>query len=166
MVSGGRKGRCPAGSETDSGEDTMMKRAMIAMMLLAIPTMAFAQGGGQRGQRGPRGPMMLGAGQGPLALVLEKKADLNLSDRQVTQIEAMQTALAAKNEPHVAKMEELREAEQRDREAMMEVMQSIRANNMAAHASLQDVLDEEQFELANKLIAEATPRGRRGGGRR
>jgi hypothetical protein len=49
---------------------------------------------------------------------------------------------------------------------MMEVMQSIRANNMAAHASLQDVLDEEQFELANKLIAEATPRGRRGGGRR
>lgn len=144
----------------------MMKRAMIAMMLLAIPTMAFAQGGGQRGQRGPRGPMMLGAGQGPLALVLEKKADLNLSDRQVTQIEAMQTALAAKNEPHVAKMEELREAEQRDREAMMEVMQSIRANNMAAHASLQDVLDEEQFELANKLIAEATPRGRRGGGRR
>lgn len=143
----------------------MIRRALIAMMLLAIPTMAFAQGGGQRGQRGPRGPMM-GAAQGPLAIVLEKKADLKLSDGQVARIEEMQTALTEKNEPQVAKMREIREAGQPDREAMTELMRSIRANNMAAHASLKDVLNEEQFEQANKLIAEATPRGRRGGGGR
>jgi hypothetical protein len=128
---------------------------MIAMMLLAIPTMAFAQGGGQRGGRGQRGPMM-GAAQGPLAIVLEKKADLELSDEQVVEIEEMQTVLVEKNEPHLAKMREMREAGQPDREAMTQLM----------HAALKDVLNEEQFELANKLIAEATPRGRRGGGGR
>jgi hypothetical protein len=138
---------------------------MIAMMLLAIPTMAFAQGGGQRGGRGQRGPMM-GAAQGPLAIVLEKKADLELSDEQVVEIEEMQTVLVEKNEPHLAKMREMREAGQPDREAMTQLMQAIRENNMASHAALKDVLNEEQFELANKLIAEATPRGRRGGGGR
>jgi hypothetical protein len=143
----------------------MVKRAMIAMMLLAIPTMAYAQGGGQRGGRGQRGPMA-GAAQGPLTIVLEKKADLKLSDEQVVEIEAMQTALVEKNEPHQAKMREMREAGQPDREAMTQLMQAIRENNMASHAALKDVLDEEQFELANKLIAEAAPRGRRGGGRR
>lgn len=140
----------------------MMKRAMIAMMLLAIPTMAFAQGGQRGGQRGQRGPLMAAA-QGPLAIVLEKKADLQLTDAQVVKIEEMQTALTEKNEPHVAKLREMREAGQPDREAMMEIQQAIRENNMAAHASLKDVLNEEQFEAANKLIAEATPRGRRGG---
>jgi hypothetical protein len=143
----------------------MMKRAMIAMVLLAIPTMAYAQGGGQRGGRGQRG-QMAGAAQGPLTIVLEKKADLKLSDEQVVEIEAMQTALVEKNEPHQAKMREMREAGQPDREAMTQLMQAIRENNMASHAALKDVLDEEQFELANKLIAEAAPRGRRGGGGR
>jgi hypothetical protein len=86
----------------------MVKRAMIAMMLLAIPTMASAQGGGQRGGRGQRGPMA-GAAQGPLTIVLEKKADLKLSDEQVVEIEAMQTALVEKYEPHLARMREMRE---------------------------------------------------------
>jgi hypothetical protein len=141
----------------------MLKRILIAAMLIAIPTMAYAQGGGQRGQRGQRGPMA-GPMGGPLAIVLEKKVELELSADQVVSIEAMATALAEKNEPHVAKMREMRQAGQPDREAMMKIQEAIRENNVASHEALKDVLSEEQLEMANRLIAEARPRGRRGGG--
>jgi hypothetical protein len=141
----------------------MLKRAIIAMVLLAIPTMAFAQRGGERGQRGP-GPM---AGmQGPLAVVLEKKAELTLTEDQVLKIEQMQEELTEKNAPHLERMREMREAGQPDREAMMEIQRAIRENDMAAHAALGDVLSAEQLEAANRFIAESRPRGRRGGGMR
>lgn len=144
----------------------MLKRAMIAVALLAIPTMAFAQGGGQRGgQRGQRGGMM--GAPSPLAIVLEKKADLKLSDAQVVKVEEMEKALTEKNAPLLAKIQEMRgSGNPPDREAMMEIQQSIRANNQEAHTALKDVLNAEQLEQANKLIAEAAPRGRRGGGGR
>jgi hypothetical protein len=142
----------------------MLKRAMIAMMLLAVPTLAYAQGGGQRGgQRGQRGPGMMGA-PGPLAIVLEKKVDLALTEEQVAKVTEMEAALTEKNAPHLEKIREMRESgEMPDRAVMMEIQQAIRANNQEAHEALEDVLNAEQLELANKLIAEAAPRGRRGG---
>jgi hypothetical protein len=138
----------------------MLRRALIAMVLLAVPTMAFAQGGGQRG--GQRGGGM--GARSPLAIVIEKKADLKLNDEQVVKITALDKALTEKNAPHMAKMTAMREGGQPNREAMMEIQQAIRANNTAAQESLKDVLNAEQMEMATKMIAEATPRGRRGGG--
>ena len=140
----------------------MLRRALIAMVLLAIPTMAFAQGGGERGgQRGGRGM----AAMSPLAVVLEHKEDLKLAAEQVTKVEALDKALTEKNAPHMAKMAEMRQGGQPNREAMMEIQQAIRANNTAAQESLKDVLNAEQLEMATRLIAEAAPqRGRRGGG--
>jgi len=138
----------------------MLKRAVIALVLLAMPTIAFAQDGqrGTRGQRGRMGP------RNPLAIVIDRKEELKLSDEQLEKIQDVDKKLTEKNEPLLAKMREMREGEgQPDREAMMKIMQEIRANNMSAHAALKDILTPEQFEMANRIIAEATPRGRRGG---
>jgi len=138
----------------------MIKRVMLALVLLAVPTAVFAQGGQRQG--GQRGGGMT---MSPLAVVLEKKADLKLSDEQVKSVEALEKALAEKNAPHLAKMREMRQGGQPDRAAMMEIQQAIRANNTEAQEKLKDVLNAEQLEMATKLIAEAMPqRGRRGGG--
>jgi len=69
----------------------MFRRVMIAMALLAVPTMAFAQGGGQGRGQGRGGPAL-----SPLAIVLEHKADLKLAAEQVTKVEAMEKELTEK----------------------------------------------------------------------
>lgn len=140
----------------------MIRRGLIALVLLSLPTVVFAQRGGQR-QGGQRGGM--GMRMSPLAVVLEKKADLQLTDEQVESVEAMEKALTEKNAPLLAKMQEMRQGGQPDREAMMEIFQAITANNTEAQEQLKDVLNAEQLEMATKFIAEAMPgRGRRGGG--
>jgi hypothetical protein len=138
----------------------MIRRSLIALVLLAIPTMAYAQGGGGRGGRG--GGM---GGPNPVQVVLDHKVDLKLTDEQTGKLDEMLKALTEKNAPHVAEIQKMREAGTMDREKMQSLAGQMRTNNEEAQDALKDVLNEEQLAAATKFIAEARP-GRRGGGGR
>jgi hypothetical protein len=132
---------------------------MIALALLAVPSLVYAQGGGGRGGRGGFGA------PNPIQVVIDHKADLKITDEQGKKLDEMLKALADKNAPHVAEIQKMRDSGTMDREAMMPINQKIRANNQEAQDHLKDVLDAEQLEMATKMIADAAPqRGRRGGG--
>jgi hypothetical protein len=144
-----------------------MKRVMVAAVLLAMPGVAFAQGG-RRGGMGMGG--MMGS---PLQIVLEKKAELNLAVDQVTKIEELQKALEEENKAPRAEVQKILETypdrgsmPDEARAKMREQNMLIMANNTKAREKLKDILNAEQLAAANKAIDDAMPmRGRRGGGR-
>jgi len=137
----------------------MIRRSLIALALLAVPSLVYAQGGG--GGRG-RGGM---GGPNPIQVVIDHKADLKLSDEQGKKLDEMLKTLSEKNAPHMAEIQKMRESGTMDREAMQQHAQAMRTNNEEAQSHLKDVLNAEQMEMATKMIQEATPqRGRRGGG--
>ena len=110
--------------------------------------------------------------QSPLKVVLDHKADLNLSAEQVTQIEEMEKALTEKNKAPQAEIAKIREAnpDMRNmpddaRMKMREASQLVMANNTEVEEKLKDFLNAEQLAAATKFIQESRPqRGRRGGG--
>jgi len=145
----------------------MVKRFMVAAVLLALPSVVNAQGG----RRGGMGGGMMAS---PLQIVLEKKTELNLAADQVTKIEGLQTALDEENKAPRAEIQKILEAHP-DRGSMPEEARSkvreqnmlIQANNTKAREKLKDILDADQLAAANKAIDDAMPmRGRRGGGER
>jgi hypothetical protein len=144
----------------------MLKRLIAAAAFLAVPGVVFAQGGGGRGGMG--GGMM-----NPLQVVLDKKADLNLSADQVAKIEELKKALEEQNRVPMAEMQKIRQAHpergampEEERTKMRAQGMLIQQNNTAAREKLKDVLNAEQLVAANKAIDEARPmRGRRGGAR-
>jgi hypothetical protein len=153
------KRRVPGLGATENRKVKMIRRSLIALALLAVPSLVYAQGGG--GGRG-RG---MGGGPNPIQVVIDHKADLNVTDAQGAKLDVMLKALNDKNAPHMAEIQKMRDSGTMDREAMQGITQKIRTNNEEAQAALKDVLDAGQLEQATKLIAEAAPqRGRRGGG--
>jgi len=143
----------------------MLKRwAVVALVLLTVPSVVFAQGG-----RGGRGMGML---QSPIKVVLDHRADLNLTAEQVTKIEELEQALTAKNKAPQEEIAKIREANpdmrnmpEGARTKMREQSQLVMANNTEAEGQLKDILDAEQLAAATKFIQESRPqRGRRGGG--
>jgi hypothetical protein len=139
----------------------MIRRSLIALALLAVPSLVYAQGGGGGGGRGRGGV----GGPNPIQIVIDHKADLKVTDEQGAKLDAMLKTLTEKNAPHMAEIQKMRDSGTMDREAMQPHMQAIRTNNQEAQDHLKDVLNADQVEMATKMIAEATPqRGRRGGG--
>lgn len=135
-----------------------MRKAMVfaVAMGLAMPALASAQGGAQRG------PGMMQ--QNVAALLVEKKAELALSAEQVTKLEVVAKTLEEKNAPLI---EEMRAARQNggDRQAMMATMQKIRGNaDEAFEKEIKPLLGAEQITKAEQIIAESRQR-RRGGNR-
>jgi hypothetical protein len=133
---------------------------IIVAAMLVLPTAVSAQGQRQGGGRG----MMAG---NPIAIVLEHAADLKLTESQTHQLHALNEGLVEKNRPIMEEMAKAREAGNVDRETMMAKMATVRENNEAAQAKLEDILDADQLAQAMKFIEDARPqRGRRGGIRR
>ena len=144
----------------------MLKRFLVAAVLLSIPSVVLAQDGRRGGGMG----MMTS----PLQIVLDKKADLSLTPDQVTKIEEMNKALEEQNKAPRAEIQKILEAHpdrgsmpDEARSKMREQNMLIMSNNNAAREKLKDVLNADQLAAATKAIEEAMPmRGRRGGGGR
>jgi hypothetical protein len=143
----------------------MLKRVMVAVVLLAMPGVVLAQGG-------RRGGMGMGMMSSPLQIVLDKKADLNLAPDQVMKIEEANKALEEENKAPRAEIQKILEAHpdrgsmpDEARAKMREQNMLIMANNTKAREKLKDILNADQLAAANKAIDDAMPmRGRRGGG--
>jgi hypothetical protein len=179
------------------------------VLLLSVPVLAHAQrGGGGGGRMGgskdadwnavmadvPKGPSISGKDfveASPLAMLLDKKKDLKLTDAQITAIKAADEKLQAANKDRYTLVDSLKkqmrpsvaptaEDEARlaiARESMQGVVRDIRASHDADTKAVVQTLDPEQQKTAEDLLAKHAekvqkmmrekmgPGGGRGGGR-
>jgi hypothetical protein len=179
------------------------------VLLLSSPFVAHAQrGGGGGGRMGgskeadwnsvmsdvPKGPSISGkdfAEASPLAMLLDKKKDLKLTEAQITAIKAADEKLQATNKERYAIVDSLKrqmrpsvaptaEDEARlaiARESMQGVVRDIRASHDADTKAVVQTLDAEQQKTADELLTKHAekvqkmlrekmgPGGGRGGGR-
>lgn len=152
----------------------MTRKLAIAALLLLVPSMVFAQGGGGR-RGGGRGGSMQGAMVNVAKVLIDAKADLVLSDEVVTKLTAVQASIDEKNKPHVDELNKILEAMRGGGgRGDPEVMQQLQTHAAAARATndeayekeIKPLLTAEQVTKADAAIAAARPagRGRRGGG--
>ncbi|MBY0489909.1 MAG: hypothetical protein K2R93_08710 [Gemmatimonadaceae bacterium] len=176
--------------------------------LLSLPALAHAQrGGGGRGMGGskeadwnsvmsdiPKGPSISGKDfveASPLAMFLDKKKDLKLTDAQITAIKAADDKLQAANKDRYALVDSLKKQMRPSvaptaeddarlaiaRESMQGVVRDIRASQETETKAVVQTLDAEQQKTAEELLAKHAekvqkmmrekmgPGGGRGGGR-
>jgi hypothetical protein len=156
-------------------------RIGLAFALLTMPGALAAQAG-PPGRAA--GPMQMMAQRSPVDIILEHRADLKLSDDQVTKLEAIDRAVEEKNRPHVEKIRETmgnaptrpggmqnmtpqeREAMRARREAVRPLMEKIQANNQEGLKQAEEVLAPDQRSQARELIRQAQERRPRPGGPR
>lgn len=181
--------------------------APVLFALLSVPTLAHAQRSGGRGMGGskdadwnavmsdvPKGPTISGKDfveASPLAMLLDKKKDLKLTDAQITAIKAADEKLQATNKDRYALVDSLKkqlrpsvaptaEDEARvviARESMQGVVRDIRASHDADAKAVVQTLDAEQQKTADELLGKHAEKvqkmlrekmgasGGRGGGR-
>lgn len=160
----------------------MSRLTVAAVALLLVPALAVAQPRGGRSMGGskeadwsevtkdiPKGPTIAGkdfAEASPLAMLLDKKKDLKLTDAQVGSITQAETKLQADNASRFTLVDSLKKAmkpsvaptaedEARvalSREAMMGVVRDIRGSFDAASKASVSGLDAEQQKKADELL--------------
>lgn len=135
-----------------------------ATLLLLVSPPALAQPPG--GARGPGGGMMMmAAARNPVAYLLEKGEELQLTDEQTVAMKVLADSLDVLNEPDLEKVEAVRGSG--DRTAMRglrTVMMSLRERNEGFVERARALLTEEQRPTAEKLLEEIAPRRRPGVG--
>ena len=153
---------------------------LAAALLAAAPAPALlAQGQGAPGaahqQHGDR-QQRQGSRPSPVAALLEHRAELKLTDAQVSRLQTIERDLAQKNEPLRRQLEAARpqraqgdqerpsEEERQAMRARMEQlrpqMQQLRQNQQAAMEQVRTVLTDEQEQAARRYLR--GPRGERG----
>ena len=147
----------------------MSLKKVSLVMLLVAPLLASAQGRPEHGGPHRRPPSSL-------ELLLKNQQELALTTEQVTQLEALQTALDQKNAPLQEQLEALRpprppgpppsDAERMkgpppETEEMRALRQQVeplftqlRANDEAAYAQAETLLSERQKARAQELITQ------------
>jgi hypothetical protein len=160
----------------------MSRLTVVAAAVLLVPALAFAQSRGGRGMGGskeadwnevtkdiPKGPTISGkdfAEASPLAMLLDKKKDLKLTEAQVGSITEAETKLQSDNAARFAIVDSLKKAmkpsiaptaedEARvalSREAMMGVVRDIRGSFDAASKASVGSLDADQQKKAEELL--------------
>ena len=175
-----------------------MLRRLILVSLLALPALASAQGNpppGQPGQQGgqPGGSAVGAPGQpgpragrrfptpeefengSPLAILLDHRQDLALTDKQVQQLTGMREMLHQQNAPIFKQMDSMRAVfrarapiaevseEERQkmvarREAFTDLVVQLQQNEEASTKQALGVLTDTQLEQATKLLAEERER--------
>jgi len=134
-----------------------MRKAMwLPMVLVLVPGVATAQGrmgmGRMQGQR--VAPRMLGQGAmqegGPAQRLLDRKDALNLTDEQVSRLEALAKDWTAAHEPIRAQMEQMREARQQlsaeQRQEMLQLREQAQAAGENARQEIESLLTEDQLQ--------------------
>lgn len=148
-----------------------MKRTILAAFtLLLAPTLLIAQPpGGRAGAGSGMGSRM--AAMNPARVFVEHRADLGLTDEQVTELTAIADALHETNEPIVEEMRKMRESgrsmrqrSEEDRVAMRTRMETLRTNAEKSHEEASAVLTADQRTKADGLLAKMRPTRRRAGG--
>jgi uncharacterized coiled-coil DUF342 family protein len=126
--------------------------ALALVVLLVLPGMVHAQGG--------RGAGMM---QSTARLLLDKKADLGLSDEVAAKLDTIAIKLEAKNAPIREELRTMRESGA-GRDAMMAKARELRAADTEVYEKeIKPLLTPAQVEQADKIIETARPR--RPGGR-
>ncbi len=174
-----------------------VRLCQLALIALLVPGSALAQGPGAPGGSGPPGPRLLRdtlPPGDPIAILLDRRAELKLTADQVTHLGDIQRRLHTANDTLVARLVTIRHGvpgggrvHPRDmspaqrgefRHAVQEahpLMQAIARNNVAAMAEVGGVLTEEQKAVVRTWLPHSAgapggriPHGRgmgpRGGG--
>jgi hypothetical protein len=161
---------------------SVVRSAAVLLVLTVLPATVHAQRSGGRGMGGskeadwnsvtsdvPKGPTISGkdfAEASALAMFLDKKKDLKLTDAQITAIKAADEKLQADNKDRYALVDSLKkqmkpsvapttEDETRlvlARDAMQGVTRDIRASQDAATKAVVETLDAEQQKTAAELL--------------
>ncbi len=146
----------------------MKLAGMVLATALLIPAVLAAQepqGQGQgRGPGGGRGMMM----RTPAAIAIAHKADLSLTDDQVSKLDAIDKDYTAKNAPLMQKMRDAVQAAggfqsmtDEQRQALAPVRQQLMANRQAARDETEKVLKPEQVTKLQDILQQEMPmRGR------
>ncbi len=137
----------------------------IAGILLAAALLApMALSAQQQPGQGPRGRGMM---RSPIAIAIDHKADLGLSDDVVAKLQTIEQGLQQKNAPIVKQMQDARagfdvqnatdEQRQEMRQKMQPIMQQLRDNNQAARAEAEKLLTAEQVQKLGDIIQQEMP---------
>ncbi|HET9982820.1 MAG TPA: Spy/CpxP family protein refolding chaperone [Longimicrobiales bacterium] len=142
-----------------------VNRMLLVLGLMALPAAVSAQG---PGGPGGRGMMMRG---NPVAMILEHKADLSLTDQQVTKLQDIQKKLEEKNKPLREQMQKetngasFRDLTDEQREKLRPVFEDLRENSRKAMDEVREVLTpEQQKKMRDLMPMRRGPRGERGRG--
>lgn len=149
-------------------------RAIIAPIALALAVIAGAPDAAAQARHAPEAP---GQGPpGPFELLVEHRAELGLTDRQVAEIEEIRVEVETANRPLVSRLVGMRR-EMAARRAPREMspreraqfrsrirvarpyMERIRANNEAAMLRVREVLSDEQRAALRRLVQQRRPAG-------
>lgn len=167
---------------------TRMVGALAALVLVAAPLAAQGQGRGPAMGRGMMRGGPDGMGRNPVAVVLDHRAELELTADQVRQLEAIRERVEAENGPRWERLkaafgdadpsqmsDEERQALRERMRELQPVRQEIRATNRAAGGEIHEILTEEQETRLRPIMHEGRGnrqgpghmrRGGRGGGPR
>mgnify|MGYP000053028929 CR=1 FL=1 len=141
----------------------------LAILALALAPAVVAA---QDQPRGPGGAMQR-LRRNPVAAILERRADLQLTNEQVAKLEAIRKKLDEQNAPLLAKLDEARgnapgggaPASDEQREAMRQrmaelrpVLQQVRENNRKAIEEASAVLTPEQRQKVRGILEPPAPR--------
>jgi hypothetical protein len=149
----------------------MIRKLAVASALILLPTVVQAQGGGAGEAERNANAAIAAATTNVAQVLIDKKADLALSDEVVTKIEAIKAAIDKKNEAFVAEYAKVREAggtgqmDDAARQAFQAKVAAARqANDEAWEKEIKPLLTPEQATKATEAInAARQPQQGRGG---
>ncbi len=150
----------------------MLRSHIFAFGLLLLGLSSAAEAQDRQERKGPE--------SGPIATLIHMRAELRLSDQQVTQLEQLDERTEELNKPFVARLHELRRRaralghysdlspEARAQfDAYMEegqpFLKSIHENNMAAMREVGRILSNDQKEKMRELLRNANRNRERSG---
>lgn len=150
----------------------MKMAGMILAAALLVPVALSAQQGPPGGAPGRGMGMRM---RSPIAIAIDHKADLTLTDDQVTKLQAIDAKLTEKNAPIRQKMQEARpqgvnfqdmtdEQRQAMRDKVMPLMQELMANTQEARTEAEKLLKPEQVTKLQEILQQEMPQRGPGGG--
>jgi hypothetical protein len=142
-----------------------MKKYGFLLVLLLLPSVVLAQGGRRGGRMGPGG-----AQRNIVEVIINQKAELELTAAQIASLEPIAKKLDEQNKPVLEELQKLRgsgtnprEMSEEQRAQLRPLMEKMREHREAALKEAQLVLTDAQKEKLRNLLQERREgRGARG----
>ena len=142
-----------------------MRKYGFLLVLLLLPSVVLAQGGRRGGRMGPGG-----AQRNIIEVIINQKAQLELTDAQIASLQPIAKRLDEQNKPILEELQKLRgsgtnprDMSEEQRAQMRPLMEKMREHREAALKEAQPVLTDAQKEKLRQLLEERRPgRGARG----